>query len=226
MIPLLSMLVAIACAVASARRLWFVTTATAFDPDAVLEALHVRRTSKGRAVPADDRVRAGIEALRQAVIGAPDADWERDLFAALDADDANTRAALVNEQLTELDYRIQRWARVPRVCASIATSFGFLLATLVLRRGLYAADLTGDVGELFVRGLVGDAFTVALFGVVGTAFCIAAQSAAKRLAKRRIEAADALVGHLESHLHSAASTPPAEPAHEPDAAARNPVLSG
>lgn len=227
MIPLLSMLVALACAAASARRLWFVTTATAFDPDAVLETLRVRRTSKGRAAPADPgRVGADIEALREAVVGAPDADWERDLFAALDAADPNTRAALVNEQLTELDYRIQRWARVPRVCASIATSFGFLLATLVLRRGLYAADLTGDVGELFVRGLVGDAFTVALFGVVGTAFCIAAQSAAKRLAKRRIEAADALVEHLESHLHSASSTPAAETAHEPDAAARNPVLSG
>ena len=38
------------------------------------------------------------------------------------------RVALVNEQLAELDYLAQRWERVPRVCASISTSFGFLLA--------------------------------------------------------------------------------------------------
>jgi hypothetical protein len=218
------MLVAIACAAASARRLWLVANATGLDPEVVLDRLGVSRTpakkKTERAEPSDEersRAQAAIDALREAIAKEPAAEWERDLLSALDTKDPDARAALVNEQLTELDWRIQRWARVPRVCASIATSFGFLLATLVLRRGLAEADLTGDVGELIVRGLVGDALTVAVFGIVGTAFCIAAQNSAKRLAKRRLDAADRLVEHLETY------TSPGGRSGDPS---RNPVLSG
>jgi hypothetical protein len=92
---------------------------------------------------------------------------------------------------------MQRWARVPRVCASIATSAGFLLATLVMRRGLAEADLSGETGDLVVRALVGDALTVAGFGIVGTAFCIAAMAQARRLVQDRAAAADRLVERLE-----------------------------
>ena len=181
MIPALAILVAMACAGASARRLWFAANATWLHPDALLGAV------KGK----------GIEGLRDVVAKEPRADWERDLLAALEAPNVEARAALVNEQLGELDYRVHRWARVPRVCASIATSAGFLLATLVMRKGLAEADVSGEAGDLFIRGLVGDALTVAAFGIVGTAFCIAAMGQARRIVRERMVAADRLVERLE-----------------------------
>ena len=72
--------------------------------------------------------------------------------------------------------------------ASIATSSGFLLATLILRRGLadFGATET-EITEPIVRALVGDAITVAAMGFVGTAFCIGAHSQARRMARRRLD---------------------------------------
>jgi len=184
-IPFLAALVALACAAASARRVWFAANATVLHPAQVERVI----AGSGR--------EETLARLRAVVSAERDAEWERDLLGALAAP-AAARVALVNEQMTELDYRIQRWSRVPRVCASIASSFAFMLATLVLREGLSdATDLSGDLGELLVRGLVGDAFTVAAMGMIGTAFCIAAQQEAKKIAKDRVAAADRLVAVLE-----------------------------
>jgi hypothetical protein len=195
-IPLAAILIALACAMASARRVWFAANATALHPDDVVNAL-----AKAKGPEAIDRLRA-------LVAKEPAADWERDLLAALGAP-PDQRVALVNEQLTELDYRIQRWARVPRVCASIATSGGFMLATLVLRNGLAAdtSELSSDVAELVVKGLVGDALLVGAMGIVGTAFCIGAQSEAKRIAKARMKGADRLVERLEGLLEGGVAPP-------------------
>ena len=191
MIPFVAVLVVLACAAASARRVWFAANATALPPDVVCTAL------SGATGP------AAIDALRTLVANEPDADWERDLLATLSAP-AEVRVALVNEQLTELDYRIQRWARVPRVCASISTSVGFMLATLVLRTALAdTGDVPIEIGELVIRGLVGDALTVGAMGIVGTAFCIGAQSEARRIAKARAAGADRLVERLETLLGEA-----------------------
>lgn len=195
MIPLVAALVALACAAASARRVWFAANATALDPADIERALAA--AGRGEGDRDGPEAAAAFEELSALVAREPTADWERDLLQALAAP-APLRVALVNEQMTELDYRIQRWSRVPRVCASIASSFAFMMATLVLRQGLAAADdLSGDLGELLVRGLVGDAFTVAAVGMIGTAFCIAAQGEAKRIAKGRVAAADRLVERLE-----------------------------
>lgn len=185
MIPALAILVALACAGASARRLWLAANATFLHPDALLGAL--RGDIRGE----------GIEALREVVAKEPRADWEHELIAALEAPSPEGRAALVNEQLGELDYRVHRWARVPRVCASIAASAGLLLAMVVMRSGLAQADVSGDSGALVIRGLVGDALTVAAFGLVGTAFCVAAMAQARRLVRERLVATDRLVDLLE-----------------------------
>jgi hypothetical protein len=187
-IPFVAVLVALACAAASARRVWFAANATALHPEDIHAAL---ARAKGP---------EAIAALRELVANEPDADWERELLDALTAPVAH-RIALVNEQLTELDYRIQRWARVPRVCASIATSFGFMLATLVLRKGLAdTGDVPVEVGEMVLKGLVADALMVGAMGLIGTAFCIGAQSEAKRIAKGRSVGADKLVERLEELL--------------------------
>ena len=189
MIPIVAIFIALACAAASARRVWFAANATALHPEEVVRAL---AQAKGP---------EAIDALRELVAKEPSADWERDLLGAMGAP-PEQRVALVNEQLTELDYRIQRWARVPRVCASIATSGCFMLATLVLRNGLAAdtSELSSDVEELVIRGLVGDALLVGAMGLVGTAFCIGAQSEAKHIAKARMKGADRLVERLETLL--------------------------
>jgi hypothetical protein len=187
-IPIVAVLVALACAAASGRRLWFAANATAFHPDDAIDAV-----KKG-----------GIDALRAAAEKEPAADWERDLLAALAHEDEKARVALVNEQLTELDYRIQKWAKVPRICARIAASFAFLLATLVLRQGLVdGVDiLSGDLGELVRHGFIGDALAVAIMGFAGMAFCITAASHSKRMAQERTKAADRLVEMLEKAARS------------------------
>jgi len=183
----LGIAMALACLLASARRLWLAANPTAFHPDDVVTWLG----------PSPER--PALEQLRARVRRVPKADWERDLLDALAVARADARVALVNEQLTELDLRVQRWARVPRVCASIATSFGIMLGTLVLRRGLAdAPDLTGELGHLFVRDVLSDAISVAALGIVGTAFCIAAHAHARRLTRTCLEAADRMIEKLEA----------------------------
>ncbi len=185
--------------------MWLAASPTALHPDDVVAWL-------GRSPD-----RGSLERLRETIADVPDADWERDLLDALSQPNADARAALVNEQLTELDLRMQAWARVPRVCASLSTSFGILLGTLVLRNGLAnAPDLSGELGELFVRDVLGDAMSVAAYGIAGTAFCIAAHAHARRMTRARVEAADRLIEKLESIVAP-------EPAVEGEASmARNP----
>lgn len=194
MIAVVAFLVTLSCAAASARRLWLVANPTALEPETLLTAL--------------EREARPLEAFQRLASKTAEADWERDLAEAM-ASTSRHRAALVNEQLTELDLRLQRWVRVPRVCASVSTSFGFLLATLVLRRGLTdAGALPSDVGELAVRGLIADALTVAALGIVGTAFCVAAQAQARRVLASRAQAADRLVERLEREASEVEATPP------------------
>ena len=192
--------------------MWLAANPTALHPDEVVAAL-------GRSPD-----RASIEQLRARVSGLPQAEWERDLLDALLQRDADARAALVNEQLTDLDLRMQRWARVPRVCASLSTSFGLLLGTLILRNGLAnAPDLSGELGELFVRDVMSQAVSVAAFGVVGTAFCIAAHAHARRMTRARVEAADRMIEQLEAAATAGEREPAAvarkpQPEHEHPAA--------
>lgn len=201
MIVGVSILVALACVLASARRMWLAANPTALHPDDVVASL-------GRSPDV-----SSLEALRARLADVPEAEWERDLLDALLQPNADARAALVNEQLTELDLRMQAWARVPRVCASLATSFGILLGTLVLRNGLAnAPDLSGELGELFVRDVLGDAISVAAFGIVGTAFCIAAHAHARRMTRARLEAADRMIDKLESIVAGTPTEGEGEPA--------------
>lgn len=186
MIVATAVLVALACVIASARRLWLIANPTAVHPDDVVAALGASPT------------REDLARVREALSTAPSAEWERDLLAALATPEPDARIALVNEQLTELDLRMDRWSRVPRVCASIATSVGILLGTMVLRNALAGApDLTGELGELFVRQVLNDAISVASFGIVATVFCIAANAHARRATRARLQAADRMVEKLE-----------------------------
>jgi hypothetical protein len=182
MLTLLSALVAAACMAASARRLAFAVSPTALDPRLLEEAL------RGSPV-------VGWKALGEAVARVADASWERDLLRAFDAGDETSRVALINEQLGELDWRTARWDRVPRVCASVATSSGFLFAsvTLMTSLALPAADATAALFSAV------DALAV---GIAGTAFCAAVHFRARRLVRERLAGADALVTLALSRLES------------------------
>src|SRR5688572_17425114 len=110
MIAIAAAIVALACALASARRVYYATHATAWHPSLLLDAI-------GKTPD-----RATVDRLRALAEADEGADWEREFFAALTVDDEKARTALVNEQLTELDWRISKWASVPRICTRISTS--------------------------------------------------------------------------------------------------------
>ena len=181
-LTVLSALVASACIFASGRRLAFAGSPAWLDPQLLVDTLREGRPGEG-------------PMLRDAIAACEGAGWERDLIAALDVADEDLRAALVNEQLRELDWRAQRWARVPRVCASVATSAGFLFACIALTQGV--ARPTPDVGGTLVSAL--DALAV---GMAGTSFCIAVHVRARRAVRERLAATHRLVLRLEAALES------------------------
>jgi hypothetical protein len=180
-------MIVLACVVASAARLRFVLTPTGLDPR-VLDRL----VSRDRGGGTTDEAR--LEGLAASV---PEAEWERGLFRTLRSP-PSARTALVNEQLTELDHRVKRWARVPRVCASICTSSGFLLAAMVLRSTV--ADEASDSmteGRAIVDTAVFRAIDVVAVGLAGAAFCVAIQMRARSAAAATMLAYDRLVQRLE-----------------------------
>jgi hypothetical protein len=178
MLTMASALVAAACVVASARRLAWAISPTWLDPHLLATAL---RGDENR----------GLRKLRDAIATCESATWERDLFAALAVADEGARIALVNEQLREFDWRAQRWASVPRICARVAMSAGFLFACIALMRGLALASVDVTVA------LVGALDALAL-GIAGMSFCFAAHLRARRAIGERLAAAERLVERLEA----------------------------
>lgn len=184
-----------ACVAASARRLLLVHRATALDLDAIVVELR-----------GDAGARRGAK-VAAALANEPS--WEGGIARALALSEPMHRVAELNELLTELDFQLSRWSRVPRVCASLSSSAGFLLAAALLREGL--ADptaLSGDVGELVTSGLVGQALTVVGFGLAGAVACAALKARADRAAKMGSLAADAFVERLEELAERARSGEP------------------
>ncbi len=113
-------IVALGCIAACTRRLYLATHPIAFHPSVWLD--HVKRGES--------------ELVLRAIGKDPKAVWERELTGAVAEPNAEARVGRVNEQLSELDFLLARWERVPRVCASIASSAGILFGSLVLRFGL------------------------------------------------------------------------------------------
>jgi hypothetical protein len=184
MLVLLSALVASSCVLASARRLAWAVAPTLLDAGVLLSVLQ------------GDGAKSRWETLRLALAAAPEEQaWERDLVLALAEDDPRARDAQIVQQLLELDWRVQRWARVPRVCASIATSAGFLFGSIALLRGLgVPEDGAGPVaGNALIAAL--DALAV---GVAGTSFCLAVHLRTRNVVRERIATEERLVGRLRA----------------------------
>jgi hypothetical protein len=201
-LPILAALVAGVCIGASFRRLVFATLPTTLDLGTLEAAL---RGNVGR-----ERWSALARVITQSAKGREAAvpEWEHGVLDALGSP-TEARTALVNEQLQDLDWRLQRWARVPRVCASISSSAGFLLGCLALREGLLvSADLPAEVREMAIHAALSQAIDVVAIGLAGTAFCLSIQLRAKKAARDRAIAADKLVERLEALVKSSGGEPP------------------
>jgi hypothetical protein len=176
-------LVALACAAASAWRLAIAVSATSLDPKLLLDALPPRED-----VQAWRRMRDAI--------AARDLPWESALFAGLAHPSEDAREAAISEQLLELDWQTQRLSRVPRVCASIATSAGFLFASIALLRELAAPE--PDTWAALTAAL--NSLTI---GIAGTSFCVAVHLRVRRIVRERLASTDRLVERLRALATSA-----------------------
>jgi hypothetical protein len=173
----LSALVVAACVLASLRRLAVAVAPTSLDARELCRAL------------------TGHQALRRlgaAVGAAPKTDWERGLFAAFAEHDEQVREALVNELLTEVNARATAWSRVPRVCASLATSSGFLFALISLLRSWGGEASALAASPALVSSV--DAFSL---GVMGAAFCVVAHLRAVRAERASLVGVDRLVERMQ-----------------------------
>jgi hypothetical protein len=163
---------------AAARRLSFAVDATTFEPAVLLAAW--RAGDAGRR-----------DAIRR-VVAREAPPWEAEVFAALDEADPAARDAALEEQLIELDWRAHRWGRVPRVCASIATSGGFLFASVAALEGL--AVPPGAVPDMWATLLA--AVSAMAVGIAGAVFCVFVHLRVRRLVLERVAAAGRLVAEL------------------------------
>jgi hypothetical protein len=136
-----------------------------------------------------------MPAFAEALKADAKAGWERGLFAAFVEGDAAGRGARVNEQLTELDALAQRWARVPKVCARIATSSGFLFASIVLLQALAEPD--GNTLDRS-RAMIFAAIAAVAIGIVGLSFCATVDVRSRRALARRMHDVDRLIGRLDA----------------------------
>jgi hypothetical protein len=182
-IPLLvSAAFSVGCAAASARRLAWAVSPTGRDHAALLAAIGDARGEEARA------------RLAAALGPASAATWESALLEATSTEDEGARTALVNEQLTELELLGDRWAGVPRVCVRLATSVGFLCATVSLIQGL-ALPFTDSFAEDMHDGLM-TAMGALAAGLAGAAFCAAVHFRARRARTMGAAVADKLVEAL------------------------------
>jgi hypothetical protein len=171
-------LVSLACILASCHRLALAISPTAFDLGMLLGAL---------------KDPANLGKLREGLAGVEC--WERDLLDAACAPEPAARGPLIDEQVIEADWSTERWIRVPRVGASIATSAGFLCACVILIHALGAdpSDPAGASGSTLALAL--DALTL---GIVGTAFCVAVHLRTRAVTRQRRAAVDQLVDRLRT----------------------------
>ncbi|HEY6460410.1 MAG TPA: hypothetical protein VIY73_09670 [Polyangiaceae bacterium] len=187
------MLVAVGCILASARRLAIASCPTTLDAGVLLAALEGK--DRGAAAPRVQAVVLDAESVTAAMAEGV-AGWEKDLGAALKERDEGSRDALVEEQLVELDWVAQRWARVPRVCASIATSGGFLFGSVALLQGLALPADEGASSQ--VNAALFAALDAVTIGIAATSFCAAIHVRTRRLVRDRLAGIQRLVELLRA----------------------------
>jgi len=120
--------------------------------------------------------------------------------------DASLRSAAVEEQLHEVAYRLRRWDRVPRVCASIASSGAWVAATWRLRHVLLGSEpvelvqvpgMSLVLSAFGVSAAIAEVVVIALMGIAAAAVCLSIHKKASRRARLRFAAIERWVELLE-----------------------------
>ena len=172
----LAALVSLACVLAAARRLWLAVAPGGLDADLLTRAL---------ANP------GALKRLHEALEARVDDSLEGEVIAAACAAEASSRGALLDEQVIEADWTRQRWAPVPRVCASIATSAGLLCGVVSV-----IGSLTADPADAAAGTPLLSALAAVALGIAGASFCIAVHLRLRPLVRARRAATDRLVERL------------------------------
>ncbi len=140
-----------------------------------------------------------LQRLEQRLSAIEPGCWEAELLAgALAAPEA--RRGRIAEQVLDVDWAFERWARVPRVCASVSTGVGFLCAALLLIGSLgqaverAEAPLEAEDGQALP--LLDPALEALALGVVGTAFAATVHLRARALVRQRRAELDRLVDRV------------------------------
>ena len=194
MVPeILSAAVALVCVLASARRLAWAIAPMDLDARLVADALEKDASRPGGAAP-------GLLARLQHVLARDARDAGDGRFAlelrvleALSVVDDEEREARLGEEMTEVEGRSERWARVPRVGASVASSAGFLFAALALIHafGLPAGDdMLDPTGPVHVA--IASALGALALGMAAAAFCASVHMRARRARRERMSAVSRL----------------------------------
>jgi hypothetical protein len=181
---LFSAIVACGCVLASGLRLAWAVAPAGLDAKVLLQELESSDTGTAKAIATS-------------LASFPELAWERGLWAALECRDAAERASLLNEELLELRWRAERWARVPRVSASIATSAAFFFACMGLIEGLTRPDTWPDVGRSVTPAI--DSLSM---GIAAASFCIAVHMRAGRASRQRLAAMERLVDRMQDRVVS------------------------
>lgn len=173
-----------ACVAASTRRLYLALSPTEFDLRTLLVEI--------RGEESESR----LARIRTAIAHDSAADWEHAILDAIASGrrtkaHPNVRIDLINEQIDELDFRLQRWADVPRVCARIVGNGGVVVALFMLCDGLSAADVSMDCAVIH-------AFNAVAVGIAGAVYCMAVHGRANSAAKERFVIVDQIVARLET----------------------------
>jgi hypothetical protein len=192
----LASLVSITCVVYSVRALRATIEATATDPAVLARALRL-----GDSLSPADAVAFGRRRLVRLLAWArsePRADLETELLEAVTLHRGEAQIALVNSALGEIDHRVQRHGRVPRVCARVSSTVGLLCGAMALRHGLVMGSLDGPPLDLILHGPIADMLSAVFMGIAGAVWCSAAAREVKKVAGERLKGHDALIDRLEA----------------------------
>ncbi|MGH7268925.1 MAG: hypothetical protein ACREJ3_00715 [Polyangiaceae bacterium] len=189
LLEVLSALVAGTCVAGSTRRLARAVAPMQIDPRIIVSALEA---------PSGDDLWDGLPRALEQASGLV---AECEFFLAFAIADDRGREARTEELVSEIEGKSCRWGRVPRVCASIASSAGFLFATMALTRAL---ALPASDTRTAVRGVLNEALGALAIGIAGASFCASVHVRAGRVARERMSAVSRLVELALARAHGGA----------------------
>jgi len=185
---LFAALISTICVVASLRALRKTMNATAINSARVAQSF--RQGDLARIATKAARLFAWAERT-------PEAEMERELLDAVQNHEGQGRVALINAVLSEVDFRVQSQARIPRVCARVSSTVGLLCGANALRHGLVMGSLDGPPSELIMHGPIADMLSAVLMGIAGATWCATISRSMKKVSTDTLSGQDALVEKLE-----------------------------